>query len=79
MRCRLGPDELEDALSLLARTSAEGLVERYDVNPARAEILPAGATILAAMQARLDTPLRVVRAGLREGAVGELGARERAA
>jgi exopolyphosphatase / guanosine-5'-triphosphate,3'-diphosphate pyrophosphatase len=76
---RLGSEELEYALSLLEHTAAAGLVERYDVDPARAEILPAGATILAAVQARLDTPLRVVRAGLREGALSELGARERAA
>jgi len=76
---RLGADELDYALSLLELTSAADLVARYDVNPSRAEILPAGATILAAIQARLDTSLRVVRAGLREGAVGELSARERAA
>jgi exopolyphosphatase / guanosine-5'-triphosphate,3'-diphosphate pyrophosphatase len=76
---RLGTDELAHALSLLEQTPAAELVERFGVNPARAEILPAGATILAAVQARLDTSLRVVRAGLREGAVGELTARERAA
>ena len=76
---RLGADELDYALSLLELTPAADLVERYGVNPSRAEILPAGATILTAIQARLDTSLRVVRAGLREGAVGELTARERAA
>jgi exopolyphosphatase / guanosine-5'-triphosphate,3'-diphosphate pyrophosphatase len=76
---RLGADELDYALSLLEHTSAADLVERYGVNPSRAEILPAGATILAAVQARLDRSLRVVRTGLREGAVGELSARERAA
>lgn len=76
---RLGADELEYALSLLEHTPAADLVEHHGVDPARAEILPAGATILAAIQARLGTPLRVVRAGLREGALSELGARERAA
>lgn len=76
---RLGKDELDDALSLLEHTPASDLVDHYDVDPTRAEILAAGATILAAVQQRLDTPLRVVRAGLREGAVGELGARRQAA
>jgi exopolyphosphatase / guanosine-5'-triphosphate,3'-diphosphate pyrophosphatase len=76
---RLGREELDYALSLLEHTPAADLVDHYDVNPTRAEILAAGATILSAVQQRLDTPLRVVRAGLREGAVGELGARQQAA
>jgi exopolyphosphatase / guanosine-5'-triphosphate,3'-diphosphate pyrophosphatase len=76
---RLGRGELDYALGLLQHTSAADLVDHYDVNPTRAEILPAGATILAAVQDRLDTPLRVVRTGLREGAVHELGARQAAA
>ena len=76
---RLAKDELDYALSLLEHTSASDLVDHYDVNPSRAEILAAGATILAAVQQRLDAPLRVVRSGLREGAVGELGARQQAA
>jgi exopolyphosphatase/guanosine-5'-triphosphate,3'-diphosphate pyrophosphatase len=75
----LGSDELEYALLLLGRTTAPQLIEHHDVNPARAEVLAAGTTILAAVQQRLGTPLRVVRAGLREGAVGELAARRQAA
>jgi exopolyphosphatase/guanosine-5'-triphosphate,3'-diphosphate pyrophosphatase len=76
---RLGGQELENALNVIARTPAVELVEHYDVNPARAETLAAGATILAAVQAKLGLPLKVVRAGLREGAVHELGAQRRAA
>ncbi len=76
---RLGVDELAQALDLLGRTTAAELVDRYDVNPARAETLAAGAAILSVLQARLGTPLKVLRAGVREGAVGELAARRRAA
>ena len=35
--------------------------------------------ILAGLQARLDTPLRVVRSGLRDGALIDLAARRAAA
>jgi exopolyphosphatase / guanosine-5'-triphosphate,3'-diphosphate pyrophosphatase len=76
---RLGAVELAHALDLLAHTTAAELVSRYAVNPARAETLAAGATILAVVQAELGTPLKVLRAGVREGAVGELAARRRAA
>jgi exopolyphosphatase/guanosine-5'-triphosphate,3'-diphosphate pyrophosphatase len=76
---QLGGQELENALNVIACTPAAELVEHYDVNPARAETLAAGATILAAVQAKLGLPLKVVRAGLREGAVHELGAERRAA
>lgn len=76
---RIGRSELEQALSLLGTTPASELVGRYDVSLARAEILAAGATILTAIQHRLDVPLRVVRSGLREGAIGELERRRAAA
>jgi len=76
---RLDEAELAGAIDLLARTSHVDLVDHYDVNPARAETLAAGATILDTVRAKLDTPLKVIRAGVREGAVAELGARRRAA
>src|SRR5262249_858008 len=76
---RLDEAELAGAIDLLARTSHVDLVDHYDVNPARAETLAAGATIRDAGGAKLDTPLKVIRAGVREGAVAELGARRRAA
>ncbi len=76
---QLGDDELAGAVDLLGRTSRVDLIDHYDVDPARADTLAAGATILAAVQAKLGRPLKVVRAGVREGAVAELGARRRAA
>ena len=47
----------------------------YDLDPGRLSTLTAGAVILAALEERLDMPLRVGRGGLREGAVLELSAR----
>ena len=76
---RLGRSELDRALSVFRSTAPAKLVRRYDVSPERAEILASGATILAAIQDRLDVPLRVVRSGLREGAIGELERRRQAA
>ena len=46
------------------------VAERVDVRT-----VAGGAIILAALQARLGVPLKVVRAGLREGAVAELSDR----
>jgi exopolyphosphatase/guanosine-5'-triphosphate,3'-diphosphate pyrophosphatase len=76
---RLGRDELEAAVELLAATPAEELVRRFDVPPGRARTLAAGAVILAAAADRLRSSLRVVRGGVREGAVLELEARRAAA
>jgi exopolyphosphatase / guanosine-5'-triphosphate,3'-diphosphate pyrophosphatase len=75
----LGPDELERALALLAKTPADEISLTYDLDPGRLSTLAAGAVILAALQERLDIQLRVGRGGLREGAVLELAARREAA
>jgi exopolyphosphatase/guanosine-5'-triphosphate,3'-diphosphate pyrophosphatase len=72
---RLGSGELEEALSILASTPAAVVAREYAIDSSRTRTLPAGAAILAALQARLDTPLKVVRGGLRDGALSELEAR----
>src|SRR4051794_6484551 len=66
-------------VELLTSTPSSELVDRYGVDPDRARTIAAGAVILAALQGRLATPLKVVRAGVREGGVIELGARRAAA
>jgi exopolyphosphatase/guanosine-5'-triphosphate,3'-diphosphate pyrophosphatase len=76
---RIGPPELDRILELLAQTPSAELIRRFGINPVRAETLPAGAIILAVLQTRLHAPLKIVRAGLREGAVAELDARRAAA
>jgi exopolyphosphatase/guanosine-5'-triphosphate,3'-diphosphate pyrophosphatase len=76
---RLGAGELREALDILAATPAATVASRYDIDPGRTRTLAAGAVILAALQAKLDTPLKVVRGGLRDGALSELEARALAA
>jgi exopolyphosphatase / guanosine-5'-triphosphate,3'-diphosphate pyrophosphatase len=76
---RLGRDDLERALALLAETPATELVRRFGIDADRVGTLPAGAVILTELQSRLATPLRVVRGGVREGALLELTQRRAAA
>lgn len=76
---RLERDELDEAIELLATTSCEELVGEHGVDPDRVRTMAAGAVILAGIQQCLDAPLKVVRAGLRDGALLELEARRAAA
>jgi exopolyphosphatase / guanosine-5'-triphosphate,3'-diphosphate pyrophosphatase len=75
----LGRDDLSMALSLLAATPAAELVRLFEIDDERTRTVAAGAVILAALQERLHTPLRVVRGGLRDGALIDLAARRAAA
>lgn len=76
---RLDRSELEDLLALLAVTPSAKIGARHDIGDERARTLPAGAVILSAIQRHLGVPLRVVRGGLREGALLALDQAERAA
>jgi exopolyphosphatase/guanosine-5'-triphosphate,3'-diphosphate pyrophosphatase len=76
---RLGSDELEEALVVLAETPALEIAERFGIHSDRVDTLAAGAAILTELQACLATPLRVVRGGVREGALLELTDRRAAA
>lgn len=73
---RIGAPELEDALEQLATTPTGVLARRYGIGEERARTLPAGAVIYSALQRRLDTPLKVQRGGLREGALLTLAAEQ---
>jgi exopolyphosphatase/pppGpp-phosphohydrolase len=75
----LGPDELDEVAGILARTPASDITGLYGIDLERVRTLAAGAVILEALQDRLHVPLRVVRGGLREGAVLELARRAEAA
>ena len=68
----LGPDELAGAFDLLRRTPATELAARYGIDPWRAQALPAGTAIIAALQALLGVSLEVGRGGVREGVVLDL-------
>jgi len=76
---KLGADELEEAITILAQTPTSEIVALFGVDPLRVRTLAAGAIILAALQERLHLPLRVVRGGVREGAALELAAQPAAA
>jgi exopolyphosphatase/guanosine-5'-triphosphate,3'-diphosphate pyrophosphatase len=76
---RLDAWELEQLLVLLGTTPTTELVAEHDADPDRVRTMAAGAVILTELQARLGAPLKVVRAGLREGAIVELGAARAAA
>ena len=65
----LGDAELKEALRLVETTSPRELSKRFGVDRARAEILPAGVAILAAVHELLGVPLHVCSGGIREGAV----------
>ena len=75
----LGADELEEALELLAALPAAEISHRFGIAVDRVGTLPAGAAILAELQARVGVSLRVVRGGVREGALLELANRRAAA
>jgi exopolyphosphatase/guanosine-5'-triphosphate,3'-diphosphate pyrophosphatase len=76
---RLSATELADLIELLATTSSRRLIDKHGVDPERVRTMAAGAVILSAIQQRLGPPLKIVRAGLREGALLELAARRVAA
>src|SRR5262245_18845685 len=76
---RLDEENLAEAVTLLSTTSTQQLIEQHGADPERVRTMTAGAVIIAALQRRLDTPLKVVRAGLREGALAELAAARAAA
>jgi exopolyphosphatase/guanosine-5'-triphosphate,3'-diphosphate pyrophosphatase len=65
----LGEDELAAALHIVETTSPREVARRFGVDPARAEILPAGVILLAEVQRKLGAPLHVCNGGIREGAV----------
>ena len=54
-------------------------MRRFEIDADRVGTLAAGAAILTELQSRLATPLRVVRGGVREGALLELSDRRAAA
>ncbi len=76
---QLGSEELAEALARLAVLPAAEVVRQFGIDADRVGTLPAGAAILAELQLKLGTPLRVVRGGVREGALLELTDRRAAA
>jgi exopolyphosphatase/guanosine-5'-triphosphate,3'-diphosphate pyrophosphatase len=65
----LGECELAEALQIVETTAPRDVARRFEVDRARAEILPAGVILLAEVQRRLGVTLHVCSGGIREGAV----------
>ena len=75
----LGPEQLEEALSLLSARPSREISTRIPVPEWRTKLMPAGAVILSEVQRLLGQPLVVARGGVREGAAIELRQRTAAA
>ena len=67
-------DALERAVRLLASAPRDDIAERFELDPERVHLLPAGVLILDAVSATLGVPLKIGGGGLREGVVLELAA-----
>lgn len=71
----VGPElnaaSLGHGLELLCEAPVEATAARFDLDPERVRLLPAGMVVLEAVCARLRLALRIVRGGLREGVVLE--------
>ena len=65
-------ETLERGIRVLASTRAEELARRFELEPERVRLLPAGILILEAVSDCLRSPLQVGRGGLREGVVLEM-------
>lgn len=68
----LEPDTLERAVRVLSSDPCAVVARRFDLDPERVRLLPAGILILDAVSRCLDQPLQIGRGGLREGVCLEL-------
>jgi exopolyphosphatase/guanosine-5'-triphosphate,3'-diphosphate pyrophosphatase len=65
-------ETLERGIRVLSSTPIAEVAERFELDPERVRLLPAGILILEAMSDVLRLPLRIARGGLREGILLEL-------
>jgi exopolyphosphatase/guanosine-5'-triphosphate,3'-diphosphate pyrophosphatase len=70
----LSHEALERAIRLLASAPAAELAERFELDPERVRLLPAGVLILEAVGDALGLSLKIGNGGIREGVVLELSA-----
>lgn len=68
----LSHETLERGVRLLSQTSIDEMARRFELDPERVRLLPAGILILEALSEILRLPLRIARGGLREGVLLEL-------
>ena len=68
----LSHETLERGVRVLAATPIGEVAERFELDPERVRLLPAGILVLEAFSDLMGLPLRIARGGLREGAILEL-------
>ena len=67
----LAHELLERAIHILSSTTVGEVSERFELNPERVRLLPAGILILEELSDRIGRPLQIGRGGLREGVIIE--------
>src|SRR3954462_12704211 len=65
-------ETLERGIRVLSSTPIGEVAERFELDPERVRLLPAGILILEAISDRLGIPLQIGRGGLREGVILEM-------
>ena len=75
----LSHETLERGIRVLSSTPITEVAERFELDPERVRLLPAGILVLEAMSDVLRLPIRIARGGLREGVLLELVAGRRLA
>ena len=65
-------ETLERGIRVLSSSTVAEVAERFELDPVRVRLLPAGILVLEALSDLLRMPLRIARGGLREGVILEL-------
>ncbi len=68
----LAHETLERGVRVLSATPIAEVAERFELDPERVRLLPAGILLLEAVSDCLGLPLRIARGGLREGVILEM-------
>jgi exopolyphosphatase/guanosine-5'-triphosphate,3'-diphosphate pyrophosphatase len=68
----LSHETLERGIRVLCTTPIAEVATRFELDPERVRLLPAGILVLEAISDLLALPLRIARGGLREGVLLEL-------
>ena len=68
----LAHETLERGIRVLSVTAIGDVAQRFELDPERVRLLPAGILVLEAISDTLSLPLRIARGGLREGVILEL-------
>jgi exopolyphosphatase/guanosine-5'-triphosphate,3'-diphosphate pyrophosphatase len=70
-------ETLERGVRILGSTRIDDVARRFELEPERVRLLPAGILILEELSDRIGRPLTIARGGLREGVILELVATAR--